>query len=69
MLVLSRKGNQQIMIGDDVIVSILQVAGNRVRIGIDAPESVRIVRGELELFADTPQYELTCDQNHRERIS
>jgi carbon storage regulator len=54
MLVLSRKDGQQIMIGEDVVVSVLRVAGNRVRIGIDAPDAVRILRGELEFFVDGP---------------
>lgn len=69
MLVLSRKSGQQIIIGDDVVVSILQVAGNRVRIGIDAPESVHIIRGELEPFAGAPHFELIRNQNQPARIS
>jgi carbon storage regulator CsrA len=73
MLVLSRKDGQQIVIGDDVVVSILRIAGNRVRIGIKAPESVRIVRGELDLFADESQYESTSDLEivnfHHEPVS
>ena len=52
MLVLSRKADQYIVIADDIVVSVLRIAGNRVQIGIEAPKSVRIVRGELELFDD-----------------
>jgi carbon storage regulator CsrA len=48
MLVLTRKANQQIQIGDGVVITILQVKGNTVRVGIDAPREVRVVRGELE---------------------
>ena len=48
MLVLSRKQKQQIRIGNDVVLTVLQVKGNSVRIGIEAPDSVHIVRGELE---------------------
>jgi carbon storage regulator CsrA len=47
MLVLTRKLQQQIKIGDDVTVTILRVKGQTVRIGIDAPRQVRVVRGEL----------------------
>ena len=47
MLVLSRKHNQQIRIGENVTITVLRVQGNTVRIGIDAPPSVRIIRGEL----------------------
>lgn len=48
MLVLSRKEGEQLMIGDDVVITINRIAGNRVAVGIEAPRSVRIVRGELE---------------------
>ena len=48
MLVLSRKANQEIMIGDHIQLTILKVKGNTVRIGIQAPEQIRIIRGELK---------------------
>ena len=48
MLVLTRKLNEQIMIGDDIKVTLIRVRGNTIRIGIEAPRDVRIVRGELE---------------------
>lgn len=48
MLVLSRKEGEQLLIGDDVVLTINRISGNRVAIGIDAPRSVRIVRGELQ---------------------
>jgi len=47
MLVLSRKLNQSIQIGSDVTISIISVKGNTVRLGITAPDSVRVLRGEL----------------------
>jgi carbon storage regulator len=47
MLVLSRKVGEKLVIGDNITVVINRVAGNRVTIGIEAPDSVRIVRGEL----------------------
>jgi carbon storage regulator CsrA len=49
MLVLSRKTRQQIQIGDNVVVTILLVKGNTVRVGIEAPRNVRVVRSELPL--------------------
>ena len=46
MLVLSRNVGQDIIIGDDVVVKVLAVKGNQVRIGIDAPNDVDIMREE-----------------------
>lgn len=47
MLVLTRKTNQSIMIGDDVEISILSVAADKVRIGIDAPREIGVYRKEV----------------------
>ena len=47
MLVLSRKLNEKIQIGDDVSITVLEIKGNKVRIGIAAPQHVRVVRSEL----------------------
>jgi carbon storage regulator len=47
MLVLTRKSNQSIMIGDDIEVSVLAVMGEKVRIGIEAPRSVPVFRKEV----------------------
>jgi carbon storage regulator len=49
MLVLTRKGNQSIMIGDDIEVSVLAIMGEKVRIGIEAPRSVPVFRKEVYL--------------------
>jgi carbon storage regulator len=48
MLVLSRKAGQRIHLGDDIVVEIRRVAGNRVTIALEAPRDVRILRGELQ---------------------
>lgn len=47
MLVLSRKAGERLVIGGNIVVIVERIAGNRVTLGIEAPESVRIVRGEL----------------------
>lgn len=47
MLVLSRKPGEAIRIGDDIEVSVVEVRGDTVRIGIDAPRSVPVFRREL----------------------
>lgn len=49
MLVLSRKLNETIKIGDDVELRVLEIKGDTVRIGIEAPKSIEILRGELIL--------------------
>jgi carbon storage regulator CsrA len=48
MLVLSRKMGQELVIGDNIRIAVSRIAGNRVTLGISAPNDVRIVRGELE---------------------
>jgi carbon storage regulator len=47
MLVLTRKSNQSIMIGDDIQVSVLSIAGEKVRIGIQAPKEIPVFRTEI----------------------
>lgn len=47
MLVLSRKALQSVIVGQDVKITVIRVEGNQVRIGIEAPNDVRILRGEL----------------------
>ena len=47
MLVLTRKADEQIVIGDDIKITLVRVRGNSVRIGIEAPREVRVLRGEL----------------------
>jgi carbon storage regulator len=49
MLVLSRKKNEQIVIGDDVVITIVDVRGDKVRIGIEAPAQVPVHRHEVFL--------------------
>jgi carbon storage regulator CsrA len=47
MLVLSRKPGEKLVIGEGITLTVLSVIGNRVRLGIDAPEDVRVLRSEL----------------------
>jgi carbon storage regulator len=47
VLVLTRKGNQSIMIGDEIEVSVLAIMGEKVRIGIEAPRSIPVFRKEV----------------------
>lgn len=47
MLALARKTNQSIMIGDDIEITLLEIKGDQVKIGISAPKSVPIYRKEI----------------------
>ena len=48
MLVLSRRERERIKLGDAIVVTVVRVAGGRVRLGIDAPSEILILRQELE---------------------
>jgi len=50
MLVLSRKIGRRILIGKDIVVTVLDIRGNQVRLGIDAPRDVVVLREELEPY-------------------
>lgn len=47
MLVLTRRSKQQIMLGDDIIINVVDIQGDNVRIAIDAPKNIKIYRGEV----------------------
>lgn len=48
MLVLSRKQKERLKLGDSIVVTVVQVSGDRVRLGIDAPQEVLVLREELD---------------------
>jgi carbon storage regulator len=54
MLVLSRKESQKIKLGDSIIVTVVRVSGDKVRLGIEAPSDILVLREELEQ-RDSPQ--------------
>lgn len=51
MLVLSRKEAERIRLGDSIVVTVVRVSGDKVRLGIDAPPNVVVLREELEPHA------------------
>ena len=65
VLVLTRKSNQSIMIGDDIEISVLAIMGEKVRIGIEAPRSVPVFRREVyvEIQEDQDATEVRADVN------
>lgn len=49
MLILSRRESERVHLGDDIVLTIVRVNGDKVRIGVEAPAHVKILRTELEL--------------------
>ena len=59
MLVLSRRPGEQLRIGDDIIVELLEISGAQVRLGITAPREVAVLRDELlEEPSDWPDFDI-----------
>ena len=52
MLLLTRRVGESIIIGDDIVITVLGVKGNNVRIGIDAPKNVSVHREEIKQRID-----------------
>jgi len=53
MLVLSRKETERIRLGDSIVITIVQVSGDKVRLGIDAPPDLLVLRDELATYQDS----------------
>ncbi len=62
MLVLARKSHETIRIGSDITISVISVRGRIVRVGIDAPQGIKVVRGELlQESTASPKSEATAE--------
>jgi carbon storage regulator len=66
MLVLTRKSNQSIMIGDDIEVSVLAIMGEKVRIGIQAPRDIPVFRKEV--YLEIQQERVSDSKDAREEV-
>jgi len=64
MLVLSRKAGERIHVGDNIVLEIRRISGNRVTLALDAPRNIRILRGELERSAREFQGASTAGPDH-----
>jgi len=62
MLVLSRKPGETVVIGSDIRLKVLRIQGGRVRIGIDAPGDVAILREELSQWSEPPADRGRCER-------
>ena len=60
MLVLSRKIGEQVIIADTIEITVVEIRGNRIRLGVNAPPDVRVCRAEVlrrdQEFSDSPSY-------------
>ena len=65
MLILTRRINESLVIGDDVTVTVLGVKGNHVRIGVDAPRDVSVHREELAHKHDETSTSRSVDKDIR----
>lgn len=54
MLVLSRRESERVKVGDSIVVTIVRVSGDKVRLGIEAPPDLLVLRDELEPY-ETPR--------------
>jgi carbon storage regulator len=64
MLILSRKSEEEIRLGDNITIKILSIQHGQVKIGIEAPRDVRVVRGEL--YAEIQQANLEASRGDRD---
>lgn len=62
MLVLSRKRNESICIGDGITITVVEIRGEKVRLGIDAPRDVQVYRGEVQQKIDATNAAIARDQ-------
>jgi carbon storage regulator len=65
MLVLTRKKSEMIRIGDNVVIKVISSGNGKVKIGIEAPNDVRVVRAELNTESDAP---MMPTQTLRDRV-
>jgi carbon storage regulator len=66
MLVLTRKSNQSIMIGDEIEISVLAIMGEKVRIGIQAPRNIPVFRKEV--YLEIKQEQAAANEGAREAV-
>ncbi len=65
MLVLSRRENERIRLGDSIVVTVVRLSGDKVRLGIEAPADIVVLRDELQPHSESP----LADQSLKESCS
>ena len=69
MLILSRKTDQQIKIGDDITLTIIEIRGDQVKIGVEAPKNVKVFRQEVFDAIQTENREAAASSAAMEALS
>jgi carbon storage regulator len=67
MLVLSRKPGESIVIDDRIVITVVQIGGGRIRLGIEAPREVPVLRSEV-YAADRRARQAVLDQPHTQQV-
>ncbi|HUY87441.1 MAG TPA: carbon storage regulator [Pirellulales bacterium] len=62
MLVLSRRENERIRLGDSIVVTVVRLSGDKVRLGIEAPADIVVLRDELQTLAASGPAESTLNE-------
>ncbi len=62
MLVLTRKQNEKIRIGDNITITVIRMKGKAVRLGIEAPKNINVLRGELLFDAANDNADIHCER-------
>jgi carbon storage regulator len=65
MLILSRRESERVHLGDDIVLTIVRVNGDKVRIGVEAPSHIKILRTELELKSNESALDTEPQSNRR----
>ena len=68
MLVLTRKSGERIAIGDNIVITVLEVQGKRIRLGIEAPRSISIRREELPALDADEELAIAPANQSRRRL-
>lgn len=66
MLILSRKQNEKIRIGSDVIINVLAISETQVKIGIEAPSNVKILREEI--YEDVKKHTIEASKSTKDKL-
>jgi len=69
MLVLSRKEAQRIRLGEEIVITVVRVSGDKVRLGIEAPRDMLVLRDELETFDVADSAENLPPAPHGRRVA